>query len=155
MGLSIHLKGTWDQPIHKLNWAHHIPISLESTRLSKNYTYLISATTQKSSTKIIHYQTCFQHTSLICTHMPTWTWVISTRRRHRLSTSCESNFLWIKATIKTWNHNPRKAEMSYLVMIYLWIFNTSRQPKVRTSPSHESTIRKIKTLAQYKGFLCF
>ena len=118
----------------------HIPISLESTRLSKNYTYLISATTQKPSSKIIHCQTCSQHRILICTHMPTWTWVIFTRRRHRLSTSCESNFLWIKVTIKTWNLSPHKAEILYLVMIYLRIFNVSRQPKIRTSPSLESVM---------------
>ena len=70
---SIARKGTWDQPVHKLNWTYHIPNSLESTRLSKNYTYLILATTHKPSTKIIHCQTCSQHISLICTHIPTWT----------------------------------------------------------------------------------
>lgn len=103
VGLSIHWK---NQPVHKLNWTYHIPNSLESTILSKNYTYLISAITYKPSPKIIHCQTCSQHTSLICTHMHTWTWVISTRRRHCLSTSCESNFLWIKVTIKSWNPQP-------------------------------------------------
>ena len=62
------------------------------------------------------------------------------------------NFLWIKATVKTWNPNPHKAEISYMVMIYLRIFNASRQPKVRTSPSHERTIKKIKTPAQTRDF---
>ena len=72
-------------------------------------TNLISATTQKPSPKIIHCQTCSQHTSLICTHMPTWTWVSSTRRRHRLSTSYESKLpskletpIHIKQKFHTW-----------------------------------------------------
>ena len=100
----------------------------------------------------IHCQICSQHISLICTHMPTWTWVISIRRKHRLSkppSKLETPAQNLKPQFKTWNPS---AEMSYLVMIYLRIFNASRQPKVRTSPSHENTIRKIKHQLSYNDF---
>ena len=113
-----------------MNWTHHIPISRESTRIGKKYTYLISATTQKPSPKIIHCQTCSQDTSLICTHMPTWTWVISTRRRHRLSKLSAQN---LKPQLRTWNPSSKLETPAQKCRTWWWSIFEYSMPKTTQS----------------------
>ena len=110
-------------------------------------TNLISATTQKPSPKIIHCQTCSQHTNLICTHMPTWTWVSSTRRRHRLSTSYESK---LSSKLETPTHIKQKFHT------WWWsIFEYSMpqdNPKSEPHPHMKERSEKIKTPTQTRDF---
>ena len=66
-----------------------------------------------------------------------------------------STFLKFLSNFLPFLHNDIFLSCFLLILYEFFVLGGERQPKVRTSPSHESRIRKIKTPTQYKGFSCF